>query len=249
MLEDNENGDKKCDTCLALWSCPGHKDTDGNGECDVCGAEWSCPGHLDAGADGYCDNCSAIWSCPGHKDESPEDGKCDVCGADYSKPVDYRDQFIAAAAATKPQTITVTVKTVDAEFGALTSVYAVTFAEDGSFTIVATMQKFNDSVEGDLIITETVVITCDAEGNYSDGGDFVASNPVATGFSINYKAIKNFTTPTSNLLNATVASGDSAAVFGFDLGAQANLVVNKSATAITGVALTYGNVNINCTYK
>lgn len=245
----DKNSDKKCDTCLALWSCPGHKDTDENSECDVCGAAWSCPGHADSGVDGYCDNCFAIWSCPGHKDENPEDGKCDICLASYSKPVDYRDAFKAAADATDPSKLTVTVKSVDADLGELTSVYVIDFAEDGSFTITATVQSFNEDVEGDLILTKTVVITCDAAGNYSDNGEFVGANPVATGLSINFAALKSFVTPTANVLNATVASADSAAVFGIALGADANLVVNKSATAITGVSVTYANVNINCMYE
>lgn len=245
----DKNGDKKCDTCLTLWSCPGHKDADGNSECDVCGASWVCPGHADAGADGYCDNCAVVWSCPGHKDDSPEDGKCDVCLKSYSKPVDYRDAFIAAAAATNPAKLTVTVKTNDTELGTLTSVYEIVFAEDGSFTITGTVQKFNESVEGDLVITETVYITCDADGNYSDGADFAGSNLAATGLSVNFALLKNFSTPTANVLNATVASGDTAAVFGVDLGAQVSLVVNKNATAITVVSVSYGNVNINCSYQ
>ena len=245
----DRNADKKCDTCLALWTCPAHKDVDANSECDVCGAEWTCPGHLDSGSDGYCDNCFAIWSCPGHKDASPEDGKCDICTADYSNPVDYRDSFIAAVEATDPQKLTVTVKTNDADLGALTSVYVINFNADGSFVINATIQRFNEDVEGDLILTETVIITCDAEGNYSDDGEFVGANPVATGLSIDFTALKSFATPTANLLNASVASADTEAVFGIDLGADANLVVNKNATVITTVALTYDNVNISCSYE
>lgn len=246
-VDVDSNG--KCEVCKARFEClPAHRDSDGNGFCDKCQAEFVCTGHIDAGADGRCDKCDMIYVCPGHVDAN-KDNKCDVCHAPYKTPVDYREGFEEVAKTTNPMSFTITIVTEEAGIGTLTSTYTVTYGVGGAFTVVGTMQKFNESLEGDLIITVPVNVTCDGKGNYSDGGEFAGKLGLVEPLTVDYSALKNYTTPTQTLLNATVAAADTEAVFGVSYDSDVTLVVNKSETKIVTVAISYDNVTITCEYK
>lgn len=240
--------DSKCDICKAPFACVAHKDSDGDSKCDYCKADFECVGHVDAGSDGRCDRCDALYTCPGHKD-SNGDNKCDVCLGYYKTPVDFRADFAEAAASTDPEKLIVKVITSEIGKGTLESVFTVTYNADGSFVIEATVQKFNTSFTGDLILTENVTITCDANGNYSDGGEFVGQNPVATGLAIDFSKLVTYSTPNATLLNATVLKANTEAVFGVAYNADVTLTVNKDDAQITTVALSYANITITCEYK
>ena len=244
----NADEDGKCDVCKAPWVCPGHQDSNGDGECDTCKCEFECEGHIDAGADGRCDRCDMLYTCPGHKDND-DNGKCDICLASYKKPVDYRSEFAAAAKATKPSEFKITIASTEVGIPGLTSTYTVTFAEDGSFTIVGTMQKYNLELSGDLVLSIPVNITCDKDGKYSDGGEFAGSNPAVTGLSIDFSKITNYSTPSAAVLNATIAKSSTQAVFGVEFANDVTLVVNRSAGKIVAVSVAYANVVISCEYK
>ena len=238
----------KCDICKALWACSAHKDSNADGVCDYCDAEFECAAHVDAGSDGRCDRCDAPYICPGHVDKGG-DNKCDICLGYYKTPEDFRAEFTKAAAATDPSVLVIKVKSDEGQAGVLESVLTVTYADDGSFVITGTVQKFNESFTGDLIISVPVNITCDASGNYSDGGEFAGSNPAIEGVKINFANLKNYTTPDSTLLNASVAKADTASVFGVAYEYDVTLVVNKNESSITSVALSYANVTLTCEYK
>jgi|GEM_PF-5051485 len=247
---EDANADKHCDICKAPWICSRHKDSDANGKCDFCKASFKCPGHTDKNSYGRCDTCDMPYTCPGHKDVSPADGVCDVCKAKYAAPVDYRSEFIAAAKTTKPGEVVIKVTTSELEKDSLTSTYTIKYNEDGSFEIKIEEQRYNESLIGDSVITlPVVIITCDAEGNYSDGGEFVGSNPVATGVAVDFSKLKNYSTPDSTTLNATVAKADTAAALGVAFDTDVTLVVNKGASALTRVTVLYANVTITCVYN
>lgn len=242
------DGNSRCDVCKAYWTCPGHKDSNGDLKCDFCKAEFECVGHIDEGIDGRCDLCDALYTCPGHEDAN-NDNKCDVCKAYYKPPVDFRSEFVAAVKATKPNVLVINITTTEVGKFTLNSAYTVTYGQDGSFVISGTVESLNPSLSGDLIISTPINITCDAQGNYSDGGEFAGSNPAAQGISIDFMKLKNYSTPSSTILNATVAKADTASVFGVAYSNDVTLVVNKSESAITSVSVSYANVVISCEYK
>ena len=241
--------DSICDTCKTPWACDGHVDADANNKCDKCKASFTHNPHKDADGDGKCDSCLAAYVCPGHKDANG-DNKCDVCDGFYKAPVDYRSEFTAAVAATKPGVLVISVSTSEIGMPDLTSVYTVTYAEDGSFTVKINEQRYNsDLTDADQVINlPEVIVSCDANGNYSDGGEFAGSAPV-TGLKVNFANLKTYSTPNANTLTASVAAADTSAVFGSALGADASLTVNKDANAITYVAIAYANVRITCVYN
>jgi hypothetical protein len=154
-----------------------------------------------------------------------------------------------ASESTSPLSFTVTVVTEESGIGTLTSTYTVTFAPDGAFTIEGYIQKFNESTDGELIVTIPVNVICDANGKYSDGGEFVGTVGTPAMITIDYDSLKTYSTPTTTLLNATILAADTEAVFGVNYGSDVVLVVNKSATKILNVAVSYDNVKITCEYK
>lgn len=262
------NRDGKCDNCKVLWTCPGHTDADTNGKCDVCKAIYFCEGHIDSNGDKKCDSCKAAFTCPcsadtngdercdicnapytcvGHKD-TDANGKCDNCGASYTPPKDYRPDFIAAVNATKPEKIQISVKSDFGVDGVLESSYTVTFEDDGSFVIVGETERFNLTFEGDDIIVKSVNVTYDAEsGTYSDGGDFVGENPVATGLNLNLGALLDYTT-TETTLSAVVPLEAAAGVLGSAYDSDVTLLVTKGDGKIASLSIAYGNVEIVCLY-
>ena len=196
--------------------------------------------------------------CEAHVDED-NNKKCDKCQADMPDveppKVDERPAFVTAIEATKPTQLTVTVKSNSA-FGQLTSAYTTTYSStDSSFTVAYRTEKINDGfeVEGDVIVSEGV-ITCDASGNYSDGGAFAGSNPAATGVKVKLTSDKlvNYTV-TGDILTATIAAADTLEVLGASYGADVTLVLTKSEGKIVSVSLTYGaeenRVQISCVYN
>ena len=244
------DANKRCDVCGLPWSCNLHKDSDNDEKCDYCDYEFECEGHVDAMGDGKCDKCDRDYTCPGHEDEDG-DNECDICTAYYKAPEDFRADFVTASGRTDPSVLFVSVTTTEVGMPSLTSTYKVTYIQNGSFVIEFTEQRYNSDISsGDIVVTlPKVVVTCDASGNYSDGGLFVGSNPAATGIKVDFSKLKNYDTPNSTTLNATVAAADTSAVFGSAYGSNVELTVNKSETEITYVSLSYANVTITCTYN
>ncbi len=218
----------------------------------------------DANGDGKCDNCgAAVQPAPNNPDEpdgpctecvdSDLDGKCDVCGEDVEIPApDYRPDFIAAMNATKPEVLYVKVVT-ESSFGALTSEYTTTYAQDGSFVIDSSVEKFNVDIDsGDEKIVTVSKVTCAANGSYSDGGSFIGENPAATGVKVDIEKLTDFITE-ADLLSATVAKAETKDVFGVTYEGDVTLVMTKNDGKIVAVALTYtaqdNVVKIICEYR
>ena len=108
---------------------------------------------------------------------------------------------------------------------------------------------FNPSPLGDAILTMPLYITCDAEGNYTDGGEFVGSNPGATGVKIDFSKIVPDKNTTSTSLYAKISRYNTVLVLGVDYGYDVNLTVSKNADKITSVTVEYGKVKIDCSYN
>jgi hypothetical protein len=163
------------------------------------------------------------------------------------------DGFVAAVNNANPEAIEITIKSATA-LGELSGTYTVTYNEDGSFTIDYVYEKFNDIGEGDDLKSEvTGKVTCDKNGNYSDGGSLTGKVALAEGAKINLAKVKATISADGNSLTATVKAADTKAVLGVELPSDAALVIIKSADAIVSYSIKYsnasGDVTVSCEYK
>ena len=147
--------------------------------------------------------------------------------------------------------------TSDTAFGALSADFKTTFAEDGSFVIDGSYEKFNTTTEGASADVKTVVpvkITCDANGSYSDGGAFAGSNPAATGSKLVLnKKLNAEISKDGNVLTATVKAADTEAVFGVAYATDVALVITQNSGKIVSYtmeyATDYGYDRVVCNYQ
>jgi hypothetical protein len=163
------------------------------------------------------------------------------------------DGFVAAVNNANPEAIEITIKSATA-LGELSGTYTVTYNEDGSFTIDYVYEKFNDIGEGDDLKSEvTGKVTCDKNGNYSDGGSLTGKVALAEGAKINLAKGKATISADGNSLTATVKAEDTKAVLGVELPSDAELVIIKSGDAIVSYSIKYsnasGDVTVSCEYK
>ena len=167
------------------------------------------------------------------------------------------DGFAEAVEATNPAVVNVTSEFVT-ELGTLKSNVTTTYNEDGSFVMDYSYDEFNTTATGaadEIIVTKTGKVTCDAEGNYSDGGSFVGKNEVTTGISLNLKEkLLDYTVSSDgNSITAKVLAENTKEALGVELGADATIVLNKLDGKITSYSIAYvteqGSVMIVCSYE
>jgi len=169
----------------------------------------------------------------------------------------YYKDFETAAAQTSPTTVTLTVKQEQA-VATLNATFVTTYAEDGSAVITYSRDVINPIGTGsadETISTVTGTVTCDAQGNYSDGGEFKGNSAVVSGvsFKFNKKKMNATFSNDGNVLNATVAAADTASVLGVDFGVDVTVTITKSEGKIIAFTLEYtaaeGKVYVNCVYN
>ena len=169
---------------------------------------------------------------------------------------EFLDDFKKAIENTNPTAIDVQI-TSDTALGALNASFKTTYAEDGSFVIEGFYEKFNTSTEGNAEDVKTVVpvkITCDQNGNYSDGGAFSGSNPVATGKEIKLKRrMKPSVSPDGNILTATIKARKTKRLLGAAYPNDVTLIITKNEDKIISYtmeyATDYGYDRIVCNYQ
>ena len=170
----------------------------------------------------------------------------------------YYDDFNKAAIATSPAKATLTVTQEQTE-ATLNASFVITFGEDGSATIAYSYDAFNEIGVGssdEVIVTKTGTVTCDKNGNYSDGTfAFSGTTTIVTGAALNFDAEKmsaNFSAD-GNVVNALVEAANTEAVFGVAIPADITLTAIKNAGRILSFTLEYttaeGKVSVNCTYE
>ena len=171
------------------------------------------------------------------------------------KPASY-DGFIEAIENTTPAVVEVKI-TSDTAFGPLSALFKTTYKEDGSFTISGSYERFNTISEGeskDVTSTVPVEITCDKDGNYSDGGAFTGSNPAATGAKLTLdKKLKADVSKDGNVFSANIKAEDTKAVLGIEFAADVNLTITKNDGKIISYTMEYktefGYDKIVCSYQ
>jgi hypothetical protein len=151
------------------------------------------------------------------------------------------DGFVAAVNNANPEAIEITIKSATA-LGELSGTYTVTYNEDGSFTIDYVYEKFNDIGEGDDLKSEvTGKVTCDKNGNYSDGGSLTGKVALAEGAKINLAKVKATISADGNSLTATVKAADTKAVLGVEIGYDVDLSISSGKLGVQSVAISYNS--------
>lgn len=173
-----------------------------------------------------------------------------ACGEDGVSVKDFK----AAINATNPTEIHVEI-TQETANGDLVAVMTTTFEDDGSFVIVGTYEQFTGASSGENKLSLPINVSCDANGNYSDGGDFSGQNPAATGAKLNLGVKKLNTSISSdgNVLTVNVAATQTKAVLGVEYASDVTLVISINEGQVTSYTMnytnTYGAVTVVCSYK
>lgn len=163
-------------------------------------------------------------------------------------------EFVKATAATAAPASAVISTSRENDYGTLEAVLNITYAQDGSLVIEYERERYGSIVAGeDNIVTETGRVTCDKNGNYSDGGE-LAGNVVASGaFALNLDEYKlNDARIEGNILYATVFSADTEAVLGINLAATTLIAVTIVDGKISTVSARYtkggADIDVRCDY-
>lgn len=164
--------------------------------------------------------------------------------------------FKTAVNNANPKEVVVNITSATA-LGELSGTYTTVYAEDGSFKITYAYEKFNDVSEGakdELKSTVEGEITCDKNGNYSDGGELSGKVALATGAKINLDKVSNASiSKDGNVLTVQIKAANTKACLGVELTTDAELVITKANGVITSYTLTYenasGEVVVTCEYK
>ena len=172
-----------------------------------------------------------------------------ACGGDDATAyqTDAKD-FISAIESTEVTKLGVKV-TAETELGELTSTYTTEYAADGTSTMTYAIEKFLTSDATDEKGVDEGTVTCDANGNYSDGGA-VSGKLGATGISFDADSdkITNYEI-NGNTLTVIVSAADTAAVLGYEIASDAVVVITVADGKVTDVSLSYTGVTIECTYN
>ncbi len=164
------------------------------------------------------------------------------------------DGFKTAVNNTAPAVVNVGVE-VETDLGALASNFKTTYAADGSFVIDYSYEQFNASTSGNADDVKSTIIgqvTCDKDGNYSDGGALTGTTTAATGakLAFNSKKMENVkVSEDGNVLSATVKAANTKAVLGIEIASDVTLVVTKAADKIVSYSMEYDKTTITCSYQ
>lgn len=175
-----------------------------------------------------------------------------ACAGQTAYQKDAKD-FIDAAASTKISTLNVTV-VVDGSQGKLTSTYTTVYNEDSTSTMTYHIETVAGLDSAEDIAVQEGTVTCDKNGNYSDGGEISGKlNATGAKFDIGNKLIKDYEI-SGNSLTIKVAKDDAKEVIGVTTMSDVIIVVSKTnSNTITSVSLSYkgsdGNVAIVCVYN
>lgn len=143
--------------------------------------------------------------------------------------------------------------------GTLESTYKTTYAEDGSFVVEYTKEEFNTATSGAADELKKVVsgsVTCDKDGNYSDGGAIAGTVSAAAGTALNIteKKVSAEISEDGNVLTATVKAKNTKAVFGVEYANDVTVVITKNADKVISYVMTYAidennSVSVVCSYQ
>ncbi len=166
------------------------------------------------------------------------------CGDNEDPPTPPADlsNFEKAMDNTVPSLVNLSV-TVTTKFGELSSSYVTTYNADGSFAVAYSIEEFapiGDMSTDELTVVKTGTVSCDQNGNYSDGGTISGTIASQAGNRISIKEeLMEFSySADENILTAKVLAANTEAVFGVALN-DVTLVMTKLNDKIVSYTMTY----------
>ncbi len=142
--------------------------------------------------------------------------------------------------------------TVDTSLGELKSKYDIVYNADGSAVITYSYERFNEIGAEELKSTYTGTITRAADGTYSGDMEAVDVSGIAEGIALDLSAINEdaiVINEAGDVLTATVAAADTAAVFGTAVSKDVTLEITIANDSVTYISMTYEGAKITCRYE
>ncbi len=173
------------------------------------------------------------------------------CGDDSLKA------FTNAMGDTEPTEVVLNI-TVGTAYGDLDASYVTTYNEDGSFKLAYSYEEFAAIEEGtadDVVTVKTGEVSCDKDGNFSDGGAVSGKAETLSGdkMSLSKKNMTYTVSADGDVLYATVEAADTEKVFGVEIAGDVSLVITKADGKVISYSMTYtldsGDVVVTCEYK
>ena len=179
---------------------------------------------------------------------------CVFAMASCGDEITLRD-FEKAAAKTKESNVTTTIK-FETAYGDLNARFETIYDEaTETYTIVYLMEYFNVSDNSAEVVksVDEGVLTCDKDGNYSNGAELTGANAFAKGASINFSEKKMNPRINGGTLKANIDAKNTKSVLGVKIDADVELTVNMSKGRISSYTMKYetelGEVEVLCSYS
>ena len=173
------------------------------------------------------------------------------CGGDKKL-----EAFSKAISSTKPSKVDGTI-TMYTEFASLDVAYNATIAEDGSFVLNYSYDKFNsiDSADNNDVISKVEGSVTYKDGTYSDSSlaSKIPGEVVAAKVNLDEDKMTYTVSGDGNVLAATIKAADTKDVLGVEYAADVTIVLTKANDSIVSLSLSYtleeGKVEVVCSYK
>ena len=170
---------------------------------------------------------------------------CVVALASCGEAAVSRDAFQTAINNTNPAKVSINTTTTDA-LGELKGSFVANFAEDGSFVVNYSYDKWLAIGEGaadELKKTVSGTVTCDANGNYSGDDLEGVIGDISGDIALNLNAITSEVKISADetTLTAVVAAAETKAVFGTAYGYDIALTVVMGNGVIQTITMTFTN--------
>jgi hypothetical protein len=135
---------------------------------------------------------------------------------------------------------------ITTELGILHSTVETTFNPNGSASVYFYIQRFNsDFTSSDVFITKSGTVTLNADGSYSDGGDFadtLGSNIASVSLDLDEAKLESYSIE-GGVLSASVKAENTAAVLGTEIGYDVDFMLTVGNGRIVYLVINYTSDN------
>ena len=162
-------------------------------------------------------------------------GDSDSVFADFEKAIEQ----------TPASKVSVNTK-ITTELGILHSTVETTFNPNGSASISFYIERFNsDFTSSDVVITKSGTVTLNADGSYSDGGDFadtLGSNIASVSLDLDEAKLESYSIE-GGVLSASVKAENTAAVLGTEIGYDVDFMLTVGNGRVVSLVINYTSDN------
>lgn len=162
-------------------------------------------------------------------------GDSDSVFADFEKAIEQ----------TPASKVSVSTK-ITTELGILHSTVETTFNPNGSASVSFYIERFNsDFTSSDVVITKSGTVTLNADGSYSDGGDFadtLGSNIASVSLDLDEAKLESYSIE-GGVLSASVKAENTAAVLGTEIGYDVDFMLTVGNGRVVSLIINYSSDN------